>query len=405
MAAKILFVTIVLILQPFLLKWSNEQTESSGLHESGNECVEEAIRPEDTSTPNRVLALVTREEQRAYIKIECAGGASPAEVVRRLNRILGTERALSESWIMRLCREFNNGRRTGIECLQRSGRPRTATGDENIEQMIAIIAQTDGMTAEEISLHLGVSESSVLRMLHQVGYQYVRSRWVPHELSEGQRNTRVELARSYLQRYEQDNSLLDRIIAVDETWLPSYMPLTDSRARSWVPPGETPPPQVRENHPDFKVGAVVAFWKRQVLTVMILESDQTMSGDRFLEFVKDYLLPAIRKERRTLTRPAILMDNARYHFASQVKEFFRSRRSWEILKQNPYSPDQNPCDSHGFRQLKSSLRGRRFAIPEGLLAEFSDAVDRVNAQKNFAGIDELPRTWQAIIDQNGNYVH
>jgi len=135
MATKILIVTIVLILQPFLLKWSNEQTESSGVHESGNNCAEEATQPNDTPTPNQLVALVTREEQRAYVKIECAGGATPTEIVGRLNRILGT-RALSESWIMELCREFNSGRRTETACLPRPGRPRTATSDEKMEQMI-----------------------------------------------------------------------------------------------------------------------------------------------------------------------------------------------------------------------------------------------------------------------------
>jgi transposase len=153
---------------------------------------------------------------------------------------------------------------------------------------------------------------------------------------------------------------------------------------------------------DWKVGVVVAFWKDQVLTYMVLDERENMNGDRFKYFLEHYLYVAIRRKR--IARPKLLMDNARYHFPPQVQDFIDSRH-WVIIRQDPYSPDENPCDSHGFAQLKGPLRGRRFETRQGLIAAFDGQVDRVNENRNFRGIQELPETWRAIVAKGGDYVH
>ncbi len=42
-----------------------------------------------------------------------------------------------------------------------------------------------------------------------------------------------------MDRYQSDPSILDRIIAIDETWLNSYDPLNPQSAAEWRLPGET----------------------------------------------------------------------------------------------------------------------------------------------------------------------
>lgn len=153
---------------------------------------------------------------------------------------------------------------------------------------------------------------------------------------------------------------------------------------------------------DWKVGVAVAFWKRTVLSYMVLPQGQHMNANRFLEFLRDNVYPAVRQKR--IARPVILMDNARYHFSQVVIDYI-NERNWEVLNQNPYSPDQNPCDSHGFRQLKQPLRGRRFSSREALLTSFVMVVEGVTQNKTFSGIEDLPQTWQTIIDNSGHYAY
>ncbi len=194
-------------------------------------------QPPRTDPDNQLLASVTTDEQRAWIKIECVAGTAPSQIASRLNTILGRQ-AFSESHILRLCREFTVGGRVQSVCFFHGGSARTATSDENVARLLAFIVNNDGGRVEEIASELQVSESSVLRMLNELGYRFVKGKWVPHDLSDSQRQKRVETAQNNLRLLNDNPRLLDEIIAIDETWLPNYLPLTDPQAGQWVGPGE-----------------------------------------------------------------------------------------------------------------------------------------------------------------------
>lgn len=161
-------------------------------------------------------------------------------------------------------------------------------------------------------------------------------------------------------------------------------------------------PRVRANIGDWKVLLVAAFHQDQLLTYEILPNNQYMNGERFLAFLRNTLYPAIR--RKKLVRPLILMDNARPHFARIVKEYIEER-NWVILKQDPYSPDENPCDYDGFGRIKNRLRGTRYPDRQALINAFTQEVEALNGNRSFTGIASLPATWQSIITAEGNYVH
>jgi transposase len=147
--------------------------------------------------------------------------------------------------------------------------------------------------------------------------------------------------------------------------------------------------------------AVVAFYDHRVLTYEVLNGGETMTGVRFQAFLQNSLYPVIR--RRHIQHPIILMDNARPHFANVVTEYM-DLREWELLRQDPYSPDQQPCDYDGFARLKLPLRGRRFANRQDLIDAFDRSVIGVNEDKSFKGIERLPSTWNQIQLHGGDYV-
>ncbi len=49
---------------------------------------------------------------------------------------------------------------------------------------------------------------------------------------------RVDACKRNLERYEQDSTLLHRIVAIDETWLRSYDPKDPKTAAEWTLPHE-----------------------------------------------------------------------------------------------------------------------------------------------------------------------
>lgn len=195
-----------------------------------------------TQTPrsddNRsLLESVTSNEQRAWIKIECVAGTAPAEIARRLNAILG-EQAYSERHVRRLCQEFTVQGRCEAAKQPPPGRPRCATSDNMAEQLIDYIVKNDGASTVELATQLDIGLTSVRTLLHEAGYQHVRGKWIPHTLDPPLREKRVRTAQNNLARLSDDPKFLDRIIAIDETWLPLYMPVTDAQSGQWVPPGE-----------------------------------------------------------------------------------------------------------------------------------------------------------------------
>jgi len=86
--------------------------------------------------------------------------------------------------------------------------------------------------------NLGVSYWSTIRLLEEVGAKKIATIWVPHELTPVQKQKRVDIRVEHLERYNNDSEYLERIIAIDETWIRSYDPKDPFNSRQWRLPGQ-----------------------------------------------------------------------------------------------------------------------------------------------------------------------
>lgn len=185
------------------------------------------------------MQSVTLEEQRTWIKIGCLRQTPPAEIVRQVKSCLG-EQAFPDRHIYRLCQEFIAGDRVEACHATRDGRPKTSISVAIKVRLKLLMDELDGARAEELAARLETSQISVRRILHEMDYRYIIGRWIPHELTCSQQAQRVITARINRRMYRDDPTVLNRIIAIDETYLSSYMPLTDVQARGWYGPDEQP---------------------------------------------------------------------------------------------------------------------------------------------------------------------
>lgn len=147
---------------------------------------------------------------------------------------------------------------------------------------------------------------------------------------------------------------------------------------------------------------IVAFWRDQVLEWRLLSPGDTVGGEVFRSFLNETLYPEIR--RRRLARPAILMDNAPAHRSHVVQDYIRQRR-WTLIRQDPYSPDENPCDYDGIERIKRLMRGRHFSNIIQLTDAVITSVNAINRNRNFQGILNYRTQMQRIIDCDGDYVN
>jgi hypothetical protein len=61
-------------------------------------------------------------------------------------------------------------------------------------------------------------------LVEDFGMRKVYAKWVPHQLTLEQRGVRTMTAQALLSRYKSDPRMLDRVIAIDETWVRCYEP-------------------------------------------------------------------------------------------------------------------------------------------------------------------------------------
>ncbi len=182
---------------------------------------------------------VTAEEQRSFIKINVLLGTAPSVVSAQLATAV-PDKCLAERSVRRWYHDFNQGIRTDVSDLPHTGRPREATSQENKEKVKELILEADGMRTQDLIYETGLSESSLLRVLKEIGAKKLRSRWIPHELTEHQKTARHVIAGKHLARYQREPGFLDKIIAIDETWLKSYDPEDPRQTSEWLLPGQKP---------------------------------------------------------------------------------------------------------------------------------------------------------------------
>jgi len=98
----------------------------------------------------------------------------------------------------------------------------------------------------------------------------------------------------------------------------------------------------------------------------------------------------------------ILRDNARPHLGKDVRELLDGY-SWEVLIHPPYNPDMSPPEFDLFPKLKISMLGVRFSTLEDLSTSVTRRVRQLNCSRDLTGIMDLPKRWDEVIRQKGDY--
>jgi len=200
----------------------------------------------------RFSGTVTNDDQRAYIKIETLRGKTPTEIHSSLTEVCGVE-TVDRSTISRWAQRFRE-RRLSIENDPKSGRPRTSTDDKSVELVVQILEEDRRMTREEIAHCAEISRASAYRILtERLHKRRIAVRWVPHDLSEEQKCRSVEIAQRFLQRFrEEGNEFLQKLVAIDETWIRDFEPELKFQSSEWRGKGSPRPKKFKRAQSNVK---------------------------------------------------------------------------------------------------------------------------------------------------------
>ena len=81
----------------------------------------------------------------------------------------------------------------------------------------------------------------------------------------------------------------------------------------------------------------------------------TVNGDKFEDFLRNYLVPLLLPFDGTNVRSVVIMDNASIHHIDGVKDVIENQASARLLFLPPYSPDLNPLEEV-FSQVKKIMK-------------------------------------------------
>ena len=108
--------------------------------------------------------------------------------------------------------------------------------EKNVATVKTLIEEDAHYTVQEIEELSGIHSSSVLKILcEQLGLCKICPRWVPHLLTDEQKQSRVRLASQVIEKYDEcDPRRLEGIVTGDETWIYHFQPNSKAKNKVWV---------------------------------------------------------------------------------------------------------------------------------------------------------------------------
>lgn len=287
-------------------------------------------------------------------------GQKAVETARDICSVYG-EGIIGESTAQKWFAKFKKGE-FDLNDMPRAGRP-----SEFDEELLKEHLKEDGrQTSRELAQKMNCDHQTILNHLHKMGFSQKLGAWVPHVLTERNKEKRLQLAAQHLARHRATRGHRDRflyrIVTGDEKWC-FYVNM--KHRKEWTTPGLTPKPRVKPDlHP--KKTMICVWWDCEgPVHWEMLENNRTV--DRNLYVAQLHRVNEAFQQKRPNRRGKVILlhDNARPHVAQVVKAAIEEL-DWEVLQHPPYSPDLAPTDYHLFRSMSNQIRGVTFSNDEDL---------------------------------------
>ena len=340
-------------------------------------------------------------KQKAVIEFLTKEGITPKEISDRLKNVYGAS-ALSHSSVKRWVIHFKSGS-SDITDKERSGRPLSAVTEENKRSVDELIRSDRRITVRGIVDVIGTGHGSVQDIIRELGYSKVCARWVPRQLTDELKQSRLNISMQMLQRYQSEGEeFMNRIITGDESWAHHYEPETKRQSMQWHHLG-SPSPKNFKCSPSVGKLMISLFWDNWgVLLLDFLPKGETINSIRYQETLKK-LARSVRRKRPDLHDVILHHDNARPHTAHATTTAI-AKRGWTVLQHPAYSPDLAPSDFHMFGPLKDYLRGQKFDDDDSVKAAVRTWISQCSPDFFANGFLNWRTRWQKCVTRNGDYI-
>lgn len=339
---------------------------------------------------------LSKEQIRTIIYYEWCQRSKTSECLKNMTNNLSTLK-LKDRTVRKWYSQFNNGN-FDVKDAPRSGRPRVAESDEVVES----IKLNPNNSAEDIAYDLGLSKATVCRRLKEAGYVSKLQKWVPHELGDFNKMTRMQVCNQLIEM-SKSKDFFERIVTCDEKWIYHS---NQSRSRQWVAPGDDPSSVPRRGLTTKKILLCIWWDCRGIVYQEYLKSGGTIDSNNYSAMLKKVNESIKSKWPSHLLRKGVLFlqDNARPHTSVATMRVIKSL-NWVTLPHPPYSPDIALSDFYLFRLLQNHLSGARFISSEDAKNEVDDFFSTRDSDFFKIAFSKLRQRWFEVLSKSGEYLN
>jgi histone-lysine N-methyltransferase SETMAR len=338
---------------------------------------------------------------RSYIKTRFLLGLNATQIHEELTVAYGPD-TVSYSTVANWVQRFSSGRES-LEDDPRIGRPITVVTQQNIAAVKCLVEDDPHISIDYIVDVLDISHGSVDTILKQhLKLKKISSRWVPHKLTQQQRQKRVDICIENLQKFENGTWRLCDIVTGDESWFYHRKIKSREASKAWLSKGQHPPTEVRRQQFEAKTMFVIFFMTTGPLLIHQLPPGTSINALYYREECLKGLVRKLRKKRPLSTTHGIKLhhDNARPHINDIVFDYLQQEKI-NLMPHPPYSPDLAPSDFWLFNYLKRNL---------GTYPDAESLCKAITKVLNSTPIDEYKKTFQywiqrmkLCIEHHGDY--
>ena len=235
--------------------------------------------------------------------------------------------------------------------------------EKNVASVKKLIEEDARYTVQEIGELSGIHSSSVLKILRErLGLRKICAHWVPHLLTDEQKQSRVRLASQVIEKYDEcDPRHLEEIFTGDETWIYHFQPDSKAKNKVWLSSEGNRPVIARHCKTSNRMLYAIFFDSKGPVLQIPAPKGSSVTGKFYKESVLTQLVDFYQKCRPHTGVHSIklLHDNAPAHKSTTVQEYLKES-GLDVLDHPPYSPDLSPCDFWLFPRLKEMLAGHHF---------------------------------------------
>ena len=157
-------------------------------------------------------------------------GLSAGETERQVCTAIGPS-AVHINTVRSWFKRFSSGDKS-LEDKAKSGRP----SPFDVDALLNLVESNATLTTRCMATTLGCSHTTIENQLHSLGKVSKLCRWVPHDLSQNDRQRRLDSSLLLLSK-SRNFSWLDHLVSGDEKWC---FYVNHTRKRSWVSAEEEP---------------------------------------------------------------------------------------------------------------------------------------------------------------------